>query len=230
MSLKSATPISNFVLIKLYKNDTVKFASGVEFIIPPFANNDSERTPLRGEVIMTPDQLTFKQGNHALMPWKCEMELLKGDDVIVKRPALEMALSKDNGSYFEENGDIYCYLKYSELVLAIRGEEIIMLNGMVLVSPIDEELPQTNIAGFEQSKKESTQYGIIAHIGKPNQEYHNTKDSRGNEIITEDDPNLKVGDKILFSKAGNIKLEQELHQSLGKKYWRMPRTKILAVI
>lgn len=231
MSLTKGKPISNYVTIRLKQNDKYRTENGVEIFTPTQSkiNNEEEIKPVRGEVIAVPDKLTFIQGDWSNMPWKCEMELQVGDDVIIKRPALSMAISDANSSYFVENDELFVYIKYNELVCAIRGEEIIMLNSMLLVEPEEVEL-KTTIENFQQEKKTSSCYGRIAHVGKPNLEYHNTKDARGNDVITEDYPNLKVGDRVLFAKAGDIIAETEIFRTLDKKYWRMPRTKILAVI
>lgn len=242
--------LNNYVLIKLYSTDKIKTKSGLEFIapLPRFQNNEEEYKPLRGEVVKVPERLIFIQGNHAQMPWDCDMELQVGDDVIIKRPALSMALGNDHPSFYIENGDLFVLIKYNELVCAIRNKQIIMLNGFLLVEPIEKELAKTEIPGFEyaqQEKKNSSLYGTIAHIGKPNREYHITKDAKGQDVFTPtkypwirtengevkmDMVDLKVGDKIQFAKAGDIKVEQDLFQILPKPYFRMPRTKVIAVV
>jgi hypothetical protein len=247
MSLTLAKPMNNYCVIKLESNDSITLDSGVVFFIPPPSQqeNREEHKPLRGEVVGLPDELTFVQGNHNYMPWVTKMELEIGDKVIVRRPALSMALSKDQGSFFVEGEDIYIYLKYNEIVVAKRGEEVIVLNGYIIVEPI-VEAPTTFLIVPDSAKKTSMSQGIIRYIGSPNKEYHVTKNGKSEDVFQSDDVpwarmengemkidlvDLQVGDKIQFKSSSAVKLEQDLHRTLAGRntiLYRMQRHNIQA--
>lgn len=122
MKLSDTIPHINQVLIKLESNESIKLEDGNVIYMPPESKQliPEEFKPLRGEVIGVPSKLYFKNGDHTGLKWRTEMELQIGDRVIMKRPALSMALSKDQGSWFEENGEVYIYLRYDEIIIAIR--------------------------------------------------------------------------------------------------------------
>jgi len=247
--LSVATPINNYVLIKLESNDSIKLDSGLVILMPPPSKQQNEENfkPLRGSVVSLPEKLVFKQGDHTSLKWKTEMELCVGDNVILKRPALSMALSKENGSYFIEDGNVFVYIKYDEIIVGKRGEEVVILNGYVIIEP-EVIAYNTPLVIPEMAKKDSRMFGIVRFIGKPNQEYHITKNSKSEDIATTDEVfwgrkengefkidavELQPGDKVQFAPSTAIPLEQELFQTLAgrnQKLYRMQRFNILTKI
>jgi hypothetical protein len=230
MSLGLGRPINNYVVLKMEPNETITMPSGVKFFLPPpsLQENKEVYKPLRGQVVSVPE-LRFVQGDRSTMDWKTDMELEVGDNVIVRRPALSMALGKDHPSYYVENGELFIYLKYQEIVVAKRGDHIIVLNGYCIIEPLIDA-PKTSLHVPDMAKKNSRKFGIIRYLGKPNQEYHISKNSREEEIIPNDDvywarkengeikidiAELEVGDKVMFKESSAIPLEPDILRTIG---------------
>lgn len=246
MKLKDYKPGINQVLIKLESNESIKLEDGKVIYMPPESKqiNPEEFRPLRGEVIGVPSKLYFKNGDHTGLKWRTEMELQIGDRVIMKRPALSMALSKDQGSWFEENGEVCIFLRYDEVIIAIRGEEKIVLNSFVIVSPLQLKY-NTHLIVPDVAKKDSMYFGTVKYIGSPNQEYHVTKNSKHEDVVLSDEiiwvrnedeqlkidvVELQVGDLVQFPKSSAIPIEPELFRTLGgkeEKLYRMQRFNII---
>lgn len=246
MSLTLGNPINNFVILKMEPNETITMPSGVKFFLPPPSAQENKEVykPLRGEVISVPT-LKFKQGDRSTMDWRTDMELEVGDKVIVRRPALSMAIGNDHPSFYVENGELFIYLKYQEIVVATRGDKIIVLNGFCLIEPIIES-EKTFLYVPDTAKKQSKKFGIIKYLGKPNQEYHISKNSAEQEIIPTDEvpwvrkedgelkidiAELQVGDKVMYKESSAIPLEPDMLRSLGDRstpLYRVQRINILA--
>lgn len=296
MSLTIAKPKNNWVLVRLEQNDKIFLDNGVVLFMPPASqqNNSQENLAIRGEVIAVPPALDFVQGDRSKMMWRTEMELQVGDKVILKRPAVAMALGPDFPSFFTEGEQIYIYIKYQECVVAIRkkwdkikfvdknvydspkvsgyvlvdemgmnpnidkgwkpeplqgspDEEIIVLNGFCIVEPISIGY-KTNLVVPESAKKISQKLGIVRFVGKPNQEYHKTRNAKmeddtpidevfwvrkEGEEIKIDKCELEPGDMIQFKESTAIMLEPGITKTLlGKDVplYRMQRINIKAKI
>lgn len=250
MSLSKGICINNYVLLKMEPNETITMPSGVKFFLPPPSAQENKEVykPLRGEVISVPT-LKFKQGDRSTMDWRTDMELEVGDKVIVRRPALSVAIGEDHPSYYVENGELFIYLKYQEIVVATRlvdgKNKIIVLNGYCLIEPIIESA-KTFLYVPDSAKKQSKKFGIIKYLGKPNQEYHKSKNSAEQEIIPTDEvpwvrkengeikidiAELQVGDKVMYKESSAIPLEPDMLRSLGDRnttLYRVQRINILA--
>lgn len=247
MNIKSMQPISNYCLIKLESNDSIALNNGCVLYMPRESQqlNGETHKPLRGEVVGLPKRLYFKQGDHTGMKWRTELELEIGDKVILRRPAVSMALSPDRGSYFVEGEDIFIYMKYYEIVLGKRGEDVIVLNGFIIVEPLTVGYSTTLIVP-DSARTISKRFGTVRFIGKPNQEYHNTKNSKSEAVIVTDEVfwarkengefkidavELQVGDRVQFKASSAIPVEQELFKTLMGRYtllYRMQRFNIQA--
>jgi co-chaperonin GroES (HSP10) len=249
--IESIKPISNQVLIRLTrKGDEIELANGHKLHLD-VSYNEEEHRPVVGEVIAVPAKLTFKDGDLSTMPWKTEMQLQKGDIVIMRRPAVSSCFVQNSGRIIEQDGEQYLFIKYSDIILAKRqlsrakepyqvvgvdgkAMAVIMLNGFILLEP-DEEEYKTFLELPKSVRRLSKLTGTVRYLGMPNLAYQTMVDTTGQDTTLPPDYyfDIKVGDKVVFHKAADIPLEQDLHQSFegrDKKYFRCQRHKLLAII
>lgn len=92
------------------------------------------------------------------------------------------------------DSDTVC-IPYDKIYVAIRGGEIICINGNILVEP-EEEVVNTFLEVPDNAKVKSKQLGRVVHAGKPNRQYRAYVINFG--IKSGDDP-VKPGDRILFN-------------------------------
>ena len=182
-----------------------------------------------GVVTHVPQNLIFdRERPDASVMYDVDMELQVGDRVIFDFKA-ESAVRKHgdiDGSY---------PLRYDDIYVAIRGEQIIPVNGIILVeaceTTVEEDVQQALKAGLELPdtvvKEKSERYGIVRHIGSPCRGF-----LQAPEELTEVDDEVCVGDKIVFHPVYAIELQYSLHQILekGKTLYRMRRKDVFAVL
>lgn len=248
-------PISNYVLIKLTKKTDELQLPGVGTLALETIFNEEQHQRLVGEVIMIPETLTFIKMDHSNMPWETKMELMVGDEVILRRT--DVSVSRLEGKSFESEGHLFIHIPYHAVILAKRKHEpligsdgiidtgsqsikvdaenyvVTMLNGYMLVQQDDIDF-QTEFFIPGNLKKEKAETGTIAFIGSPNTDYHTRFDGGGNEYgsdLSDTKFDLKVGDRVAFIKHAALDLEYEIHRTFngsGNHYVRMQRNKILA--
>jgi co-chaperonin GroES (HSP10) len=124
-------------------------------------------------------------------------------------------------------GEIYMFIRYSDLILAKRCEELTMLNGFILCEPMEEEklseIRKTLVLPEYLKKRMSLKYTKVVKIGSRNQEYLNDDYCRdGNEV--------REGDVVLYEKNYNIECEFDTHQKLGNRYFRIQRKNFAAIV
>jgi hypothetical protein len=242
-------PISNHVLIKLTKKTDELQLPGVGTLALETIFNEEQHQRLVGEVITVPEKLTFIKMDHGNMPWETEMEILVGDEVILRRT--DVSVSRFEGKSFESEGHLYVHVPYHAVILSKRrlkysnfphgdileldGENYVvtMLNGYMLVQQDDIDF-QTEFYIPGNIKNPKAETGIIAFIGKPNTAYHPQFISAGFEYgsqLPDTRFDLKVGDRVAFIKHASVDLEYDIHRTFngqGNHYVRMQRNKILA--
>lgn len=156
-----------------------------------------------------------------------EMELQVGDEVMF-RYIQRLAAVEDN----EVLGHDFLFdravmlTSYDELYLAIRGDEVIMLNGWIMVEPIEYSEEDMKILGgnFKRyfSNMEKPGIGIVRMLGKPNKGYVDG---------TPEGPDVKEGMTVLFRHSNATPIEYKSHKTLNEgtyPYYRMQRKDILA--
>lgn len=247
--IESIKPINNQVLIRLTRRgDEIELSNGHKLHLDT-SYNEEEHRPVVGEVIAVPAKLKFVDGDLSSMPWKTEMQLQKGDIVIIRRPAVSSCFIQNSGRIIEQDGEQYLFIKYSDIILAKRqlsrdtenfqtvevdGNKmaVIMLNGFMLLEP-DEEEYKTFLELPKSVRRLSKLTGTVRFIGMPNLAYQKMVDATSQDTTLPPDYYFDVqpGDKVVFHKAADIPLEQDLHQSFegrDKKYFRCQRHKLLA--
>ena len=153
------------------------------------------------------------------MPWETTIETQEGDMVWFNY--MQTLLSFKKGNYYKgPNGELYILVKYSELSVAKRGDEVIPLNGYCLLEPIGSSLnnraESIGLVLPEAAKGQvDNRKAVVAYVGTPNKRYLNSiyKDAKG----------LKIGDEVLMDKNCTVPLEASEHATFdgGKKYFKV---------
>lgn len=194
-------PLNNFVLLG---NPTSTEKIGGLFIDTTYKPED--HVEIINEVIAVPERLKFNE-------WETEMQLRVGDKVWVNY----LAIIK--GERVQVDGNVYVLVPYEKIILTKRGDEIVMLNGYVLIEPVLEEKQESEIVILLKQAKQASQRGYIRHMGIPNKRYTD-------EIHT-DEIDIKIGDMVGLKHGYNSKLESSYHQTIGD-YWVVQRRNIVA--
>lgn len=141
-----------------------------------------EHVPRIGKVVKLPKALFYDKKNHATsMRWKTSVELEVGDQVWINH-------STAHDFRFKWKEKHYKIILYEDVVLAKRGEEVIMVNGYILCKP---HVVKERALVFERTSIDISQAEIV-YIGKPNIEYQDPR--------RKDPSSLKGGDIIVFDK------------------------------
>lgn len=97
--------------------------------------------------------------------WDCDMELMVGDKAYV---TFDDAL---HAVQFEVNEEIYKAIPYSSFVLAIRGEDVIPVNGRVLIEQERKTLKFGEFEKLEDIDVRKPFWGKVVYVGKRNKSY-----------------------------------------------------------
>ena len=182
-----------------------------------------------GIVLAVPEKLIFDPINHNTLMFKVPMELQVGDRVIFDYKA-EAQVKKEyepiEGGY---------PIRYDAIHLAIRGEEIIPVNGYVILeaceSTEDEQIKNIIKAGLDLTQEimstKSKQFGIVRYLGSPVLQYAQLDVELG-----EENDILEVGQKVHFDSNYAVPLQYDLHQIIdkGKTLYRVRRKNINYVV
>ena len=249
--LEAMKMMPNYVLVKPDRlaEDEYNLKSGIKLYIDT-KYETSLHINIWGTVVKSPRKLFYKNLTDGSLPWDTDLEISEGDYVMYDFVAAAQALGKlydpnfegDDTKYIFCEDELYIVFRYNDLFLKKKGDDITMLNGFVLVEPVSEdEISSDVIILLEQ--KQSVRYGIVAYKGSMIREYFSIHPKEPivrdycYEIQVKDGVpcNIKgkdigVGDKICFDKYADIDCEVETHQKLPKKYFRMQRKEIAAII
>lgn len=168
---------------------------------------------------------------HEKMPWHTQLEIAVGDFCIYSYESAMYAIDPLHGRIFEdEKGEIYYLIDYEDIFTVRRGEQIIPVNGYILVSPVSETL-QTNFSiPSHLASSESTRYGIVEYVGTRNECYYAGTKKRTDTYDFKEE--VKKGDMVVFSQWSDLPLEFGVHRSLeeNKSFFRMQRRDILTIL
>jgi co-chaperonin GroES (HSP10) len=221
-------PLANYVLVKpAMGNSKLELPSGVVLFLDT-SYDENKHAETRGTVVRTPMKLTFdKKDPHHTMDWKTEIELQEGDDIIYHY--LSAANAVGDGEYIDCEGEIYFLIRYDQIFVAKRGEDVIPVNGFILVEPMAEDVKLNHgliLPDYLKERKDSKK-GIVKYIGSCNQAY--LPDAWANVV---DQDNIRPGDLVVYDPHCDIPLQYDLHANFeGKKtFWRIQRRYISAII
>jgi hypothetical protein len=224
----------NHVLIKLdQENNSVRLKSGLELFVDTTYEVEKHIT-VTGEVMALPSKLYYSGRPNIGMPWETEMELKIGDRVFMYYLSVANAFRKETFNAIVEEDARYVFIKYQYIFAAIRDGKLFPINGYLLVEPsedpdwlvLKEKLGKAGLQPVKLKNFTNTDvnYGIVRYIGNPVLEYVDKYSDRG--------VNVGVGDIVVTRRITDIPLEYDLHAKAdgGKKYWRIQRKNILAVL
>ncbi|MFA6951229.1 MAG: co-chaperone GroES family protein [Lentimicrobiaceae bacterium] len=193
-------PINNYVLLKPAVDTSVvstKFGN----IYLDNTYNPEQFTPIVFEVLSVPRRLNYSLAidHTGYMEWHTEMELQVGDLVWTYTLASLKATRIDK-NYL---------IPYNQLVVAKRGEQIIPINGYLLLEPITESPALTSMLIILEDKgTELKERGVVRYMGTPNSCY--------NKEGWHDQVDVHEGDTVILRKMAYSKVETSpFHQKLG---------------
>lgn len=178
-----------------------------------------------GTVIKVPKKLYYsKEDTQYSMRWKTEIEIEVGDHVWLSPDTVNDYIFRENGKYFR-------VIKYEDIIAAKRGNQIIIVNGYILLEPVHEETKVLNYKNSIQVKN----LGKVKYIGSKNKEYCIPEYVLFEETVFRSDPDgIDVGDVVMFNKKDVAKLrnlEYDFYAKLdGKNYIIAQRYMIAAII
>jgi co-chaperonin GroES (HSP10) len=147
-----------------------------------------------------------------------EMEVKVGDRVFFHYLCI-MNCIRDK-KYVVSGGVPYFMVSYGSMFVAKRKEEVVPINGYLLVEPISdgvEEMIDGIYVPESMQNRNHKNMGVVRYVGTP---------LIGEKVLA------KRGDKIYFTKAANVPLQYELHNSFdgNKTYYRMKNDNVLAIL
>jgi len=231
----------NAVLVEMiHTSEGIKSKGGVILGVCTDEEYDDETTShvadlaeVYAKVYKLPDKLYYNKDGTG-MPWDCDMELQIGDLVwfssMESKNAVEI-VCEDKLYKLLPYSDMYCVKRQPDAI-STHGflhtwaweDEVIMLNGYVLLEPLYLE-NKSFLAVDKQGDIDKTR-GIVRFVGKPNREYISA--------CYVDFPELNLGDEVLLSPNTPLfYLERKAYLSFfdnGKLYWVVQRRRIAMVL
>lgn len=216
------------------ENDHIKLKNGSILFIDTTFDMEKHATTT-GTVCGMPSHLTYTGKPNVGMPWLTDMEIREGDRVICYYLAIINAFKPEQMRFFVRDNDRYVFIPYSSIFVAMRGDEIIPVNGYCLIEPCEDpfvadtkkRLEKLGLELVTLNTKSNTNvsFGVVRYLGKPNREYIDEGNS-------DDGVDVKAGDTVVLRKISDIPLQYPLHAKMdgGKTFWRCQRRKILAII
>ncbi len=145
-------------------------------------SNVADQGVIHGYVHAIPDKLFFDRDSEDGLPWETELEIEVGDRLVFDY------LDALNCDEIEVGDRVFKILDYTSLYVAIRGEDIISLNGYNLLLPCLRK--PTSEFDINQETRDFSK-GVVKHLAKPNKRYNDINKSDGIE--------LGVGDTVMFT-------------------------------
>ena len=180
------------------------------------------------EIVRNPEKLSYSQKykSRSSMSWETEIEVLPGDIVWVRSLA---AIGNDDTqlTMIISEGDTYYLINYEDFIVAKRGEEVICLNGYILVQPNREDYSYYKYVFVPSSisSEATAKSWVIKYFGKPNKSY-----KRGLKEDFNDD--IFVNQEVCISKKKiPYPLENTLHSLFNgnEEYYFIQRSNIVFI-
>lgn len=152
--------------------------------------------------------------NKRSLAWDTDMEAKVGDSIVMKYTIFNSAYKE--GRVFEFGKKLLILVPYDFILVALRGDEIIPLNGQLVLTPVTKKHEGAINLDYEP---EVAQIGVIEFIGSPVRGYLGSDDS--------DDDFYQKGDTVLFKRNSNVLLEEKVFRQLDKPFVRLQRRHLL---
>lgn len=178
-------------------------------------SNEGQMVTRYGSIVALPKKLSFREKPQDLgLEWKTSLEAKVGD--IAYWGIMEGA----NCPLIQVGEETYYLIDYAEIRLLKREEEIIPVNGFVLLEEVKEGQKGSIIAP-ESFKKTDKKRGIVRYLGRRNECYYPD---------IHYDAHLEVGDTVLFGAGVLTELEDERYFSVARGLFYAQRRWIIATI
>lgn len=206
------------------ENDMIKMGDTELKLVTAY--DEFKHKVVTGTVVQLPESLIFnRRKGYLCQKFDTEIELQVGDRIIFHYLAVHAAKKQYDPYLLKDVPKDHTLIPYDQIFVAIRGTEVIPINGYLLVEPVDEEV-KTNLEIPDSAKKKATVRGIIRYMGKPVNGYRDFPD------VGPDTDEVKVGDEVFYRACNCVPLEYALHQTLdrGKILYRMQRNDLIGVV
>jgi hypothetical protein len=209
-----------------FNTEEIELAGGIEVLIDT-SYEVEKHAVTTGEVFKAPENIFFSyKSSHASSDFDVDMELKFGDKVYFHY--LSCANAMKNNRFYECEGEYYILIQYHSMYVAKRGDDIVMLNGWMLMEPIYVDTFESSvITKTDMSKdKTSSKYAKVSHIGNPVRNYLRYKD------VSELNIKVKAGDIVMYDPHSDIPLQYAFHADLDgkKRFFRMQRKDITGIL
>lgn len=147
-----------------------------------------------------------------------DMEVKPGDQVFFHYLVISNCIR--DKKFVMCNGIPYFMISYGSVYCCKRGEDVIPINGHILVEPVgggySEQIDGIYLPESVYTKNHNT-IGMVKYVGKPLKGQKKT---------------ANPGDLICFTKTYNVPLQYELHSNLdgNKTYYRMKHDAVLVIL
>lgn len=223
----------NHVLIKVDIN-TDKTRSGIWLPDKEWDFGAGKHAERVGIVEKLPAGLQCGYGNDpSNITWETELELEIGDKVwfdhieALNSEGIKVPKYSDG---LVVGYDKYKFINYTSIIVAIRGEKIIPVNGNVLFEHVKEKIK----LGVYEKEVMDIGHGIVKHIGKPIKKYYAIVPRNQFKMEQEDDLELEVGMKVLFTKKYAMSmryyLEEPMHSVFPDKNMLVAQRRRIAYV
>jgi len=245
--IQNIRPFANYVLVEpIVKTDEIEF--GKLKLMFDNAFHREKYQPIVCRVVSIAKKLIYdptkiptveRDGSSSwrpryenTMPWKIEKQVKCEDVVWINYYPIVRAEDENDETVIVYSGDKkYYFIHYEDIYCVKRKNDVIMVNGYILVTPIPAEENKTveNLkkAGLFIPTETQTidKYGIVAKIGIPVEEYED------GELCGEDSDFIQEGDCVRFAMDFNRHLEtSDLHKWFdGKDYIVSRRRNLLGI-
>lgn len=215
-TIEGYRPYRGLVLIKPVSKEGATTKAGIIVGFQPETKYVDEEGSHIADMTITEGEVIALPIHHYTESYTIDNEVQVGDQVWFSY------FSSLHGTDVWVGKELYRLIRYDGLVAARRGEEIIILNGYVLLEEVMEEKEDN---GIWSPAHKLTDRGIIRYLG--------SKRAYDIPALT-DDIDLNVGDTVLLRKGAHvIPMERQKYLATfndGKMYRRVKRSDIVAVL
>ena len=184
---------NNCVLVEVerFMYNKIKTSNGIELFVDN-THTISNYAVRSGVLTKLPERLIFWHENKLSgMPWETEIEAKVGDRVWF------YGMSAHSGEKIMCNGKKYIIMRYEDLYVAKRGDDVICLNGNVV---LDVLTVMQKALSYEKVYVDPN-FAKVAYIGSCNKKYEAS--------YTDDDPDIKKGMTVCITGLVARRLEIE---------------------
>lgn len=215
----------NHVLVEVdcLRHKKIAFKSGYEVIVDP-SFKPEEHANTNGIVRTIPESIYFNRKDVIeSAQYLSDIDVKVGDKVYFHY--LQINIAVKHRKFIEEDGKFFVFISHDSLFCGIRGYDMIMFNGWMLLEPIEraseKEVKIIMTLPKDRQKPDPLKGKIVNAGGVVKEYFYGSETDEGIEV--------DIGDTVIFLPHSDIPLEYNMHQDLDKKYFRVQRKELLSV-